>query len=67
MTFPATSDQLKRAGFEYDNDGFCRRCGDPVEWWITPSGNKIPLTVKRAGPVLKTSAEVRELHQAMCN
>ena len=66
MKFPNTSDTLKAAGYEYDNDSTCRGCGEPIEWWITPRGKKLPMTVKKAGDPLKTSAEIREPHWATC-
>lgn len=66
MKFPATSDQLKSEGYMYDNDAKCRGCGEPIEWWITPNGKKMPLRVEHAGSVLTTSAEVRKPHWDDC-
>jgi len=43
MPFPKTLDELKSAGYKYDNDATCRGCGDPIEWWITPNGKPIPM------------------------
>jgi len=66
MKFPASSDELKAAGYEYDNDAVCRGCQAAIEWWITPNGKKMPMSVAKAGPVLKTSAEVRIPHWSDC-
>jgi len=41
MKFPATSNELRAAGYEYDNDANCRGCGARIEWWITPNGKKM--------------------------
>lgn len=32
-------------GFVYDNDAMCRGCRAPIEWWITPKGKKMPMSV----------------------
>jgi hypothetical protein len=66
IKYPATSDELKKAGYEYDNDSRCRSCGEPIEWWITPSGSKMPMVVKKAGSVLLQAGEVRVPHWADC-
>ena len=42
MAFPKTSDELKAAGYVFDNDATCRGCGDEIEWWKTPSGKSMP-------------------------
>jgi hypothetical protein len=64
--YPASSDELKAAGYEYDNDSACRGCQAPIEWWITPGGKKIPMSVIKPGDPLKTSAEVRQPHFVDC-
>lgn len=67
MKFPASSDELKAAGYEYDNDAACRGCGEPIEWWITPNSKKMPLVVqKKSADLLHASAEVRNPHWADC-
>ena len=43
--WPITSDELKAAGYEYDNDGTCRKCQAPIEWWITPNDKKMPMSI----------------------
>lgn len=66
IKWPATSDELKKAGYVYDTDGVCRGCQSPIEWWITPAGKKMPISVQKAGDVLFNSAEVRVSHFANC-
>jgi hypothetical protein len=61
-----TSDQLKAAGYEYDNDATCRGCGEPIEWWITPKGKKMPMTVIKTATIQHATADVREPHWASC-
>ena len=67
MKFPVTSDDLKAAGYEYDNDSMCRGCGEPIEWWITPKGKKMPMTVKVTATVQHSTPDVREPHWANCS
>ena len=43
MAFPQTFDEMKARGYQFDNDAICRGCGDDIEWWITPTGKKIPM------------------------
>lgn len=66
MKFPASADELKAAGYEYDNDSACRGCQAPIEWWITPAGKKMPMTVKATGTLLKASGDVRVPHWSDC-
>jgi hypothetical protein len=64
--FPATSDRLKAEGYEYDNDGFCRGCGELIEWWITPNGKKMPMEVVKTAIIQHATADVRQPHFASC-
>jgi len=66
IKFPATSDQLKAAGYEYDSDSTCRGCGAFMEFWITPNGKKMPISIVKVGDPLKTSAELRQPHFSDC-
>lgn len=68
VRFPATSDELKVAGYEYVNDGRCSGtdCGASIEWWLTPAGKRQPMSVKLATDLLHSNAEVREPHHATC-
>lgn len=49
MAFPKTLDEMAPAGYSMDNDAVCRGCGDEIEWWITPTGKKIPMNPMKAG------------------
>jgi len=66
MDFPATSDELKKGGYEYDNDANCRGCGESIEWWITPKGKKMPMTVRKTATVQHATADMRTPHFADC-
>ena len=46
MAIPEKREDLEAMGYVYDNDAHCRGCGQPIEWWITPKGKKMPMTVK---------------------
>lgn len=54
-------DELRAAGYRYDNDAACRGCGDPIEWWITPNDKKIPMNSMNKG----TDAAVA--HWSVCS
>ena len=43
MPLPTDKKALEAAGYVYDNDGTCRGCGLPIEWWITPNNKKMPM------------------------
>lgn len=49
MAFPKTLDELKSANYRFENDAECRGCGDPIEWWTTPNGKKIPMNSMTKG------------------
>lgn len=49
MAFPKTFDDMKPAGYTFDNDAVCRGCGDEIEWWITPTGKKLPMNPMSSG------------------
>jgi hypothetical protein len=74
MAEPLTSDELKAAGYEYVNDGTCRGCGAAIEWWITPGGKRMPMSVIKATDrtttineaMLKRGTDHRQSHFADC-
>jgi hypothetical protein len=66
MTIPNTTNELKAMGYEYDNDSTCRGCGEPIEWWITPKGKKMPMTVKKTATITNASDDIREPHWTSC-
>ena len=43
MAFPKTFDDMRPAGYAFQNDGVCKGCGADIEWWLTPLGKKIPM------------------------
>jgi len=49
MEFPKTFDEMKAAKYTFDNDATCRGCGDEIEWWITPTGKKLPMNPMTSG------------------
>lgn len=49
MGFPRTFDEMKAAGYTFDNDAECRGCGDAIEWWITPNNKKMPMNPMTSG------------------
>lgn len=53
MAFPKTIDELVKAGYKHENVASCRgrTCTARIEWWITPSGKKLPLDVDAKGNV----------------
>ena len=67
MAIPNNSNDLKKAGYEYDGEGTCRGCGAPIEWWITPAGKKMPLSTKSIGTLATGDwRQVLEPHWAVC-
>ena len=46
MAIPETTNALREAGWEYSGEATCRGCGERIEWWITPSGKNMPVSVK---------------------
>jgi len=45
MPLPEKKEDLEAAGWVFDNEGVCRGCGAPVEWWISNNGRKCPMSV----------------------
>lgn len=66
MKFPATSQGLKDGGYVYDNDANCRGCGEPIVWYITPKGKKMPMSVKNESTLLHGALDTYEPHFATC-
>jgi hypothetical protein len=42
---PETKEGLEAAGWVFDNEGVCRACGAPLEWWVSATGKKAPMRV----------------------
>jgi hypothetical protein len=66
MNFPATSAALQAAGWEYTNDGVCRGCQAKIEWWISPRGKKMPMSVISTATIQHATGDVRQPHFADC-
>jgi hypothetical protein len=49
MPFPKTLDEMTAAGYTFSNHAECRGCGDSIEWWVSPKGNKIPMNPMNQG------------------
>jgi len=49
MPFPRDVHEMKAQGYVFDNDGLCRGCGSPIEWWKTPAGKSMPMDPMNAG------------------
>jgi hypothetical protein len=56
MPFPTTLTELKKAGYVFQNETRCR-CGQAIEWWLTPRGKMMPVEV---------DGETIESHWANC-
>ena len=41
--FPETPIKMLIAGYDRSNYSVCKSCGAAIEWWITPSGQRIPM------------------------
>lgn len=67
---PTKREDLVSMGWVFDNEAHCRGCGEPVEWWITPKGKKMPMTVKevrdRDSPISPIKEIQRIPHWATC-
>src|SRR5215468_1833811 len=46
MPLPEKREALVALGYVFDNEARCRGCGAAIEWWITPNGKKMPMTVR---------------------
>ena len=50
MPFPTTIEGLKEAGYRFEGDGTCSKCGAAIEWWETPRNKKMPVDHGTATP-----------------
>ena len=41
--FPKNSTELRFRGYQKTGNGQCRGCAAAVEWWLTPTGHRIPI------------------------
>lgn len=50
LKFPAARDAMLDAGYrDTGKNAICASCGAPMEWWITPADNWIPITKLASG------------------
>ncbi len=45
MPIPEKKADLEAMGYVFDNEAKCRGCEAAIEWWITPNGKKMPMSV----------------------
>jgi len=67
MPIPNRRDDLQSFGYSYSNTARCgsgvpgKGCNAVIEWWLTPSGKKMPFTITMSG-----ENEVLEPHWSSC-
>lgn len=72
MPIPESKGDLEKMGYVFDNEARCRGCEAPIEWWITPRGKKMPMSVKEVrndgtDNVLSPVVEIRRIpHWSDC-
>jgi len=61
---------LIAAGWIYDSDGVCPGCGEAIELWIAPRGNKVPMSVvavRKTGSLFSLQKQLmRRSHAPYC-
>jgi hypothetical protein len=60
MSFPATLAELEQAGYKRGVRATCSGCLQPIEWWSTPNGARMPMD-PMDGPEAKATS-----HFAVC-
>jgi hypothetical protein len=67
---PTKREDLVLMGYVFDNEANCRGCGAEIEWWITPKGKKMPMSVKeireRDSPISPIKEIQRVPHWSDC-
>jgi hypothetical protein len=70
MAIPTQREELVAAGYVFDNEARCRGCEALIEWWITPNGKKMPMSVKaireRDSPIAPVKEWQRIPHWSDC-
>lgn len=70
MAMPTSKSDLEATGYLFDSEGHCRGCGEPIEWWITPKGKKMPMSVievrERESPIAPILRIDRVSHFSNC-
>jgi len=49
MGFPKTTDEMKAAGYVFEDESFCKACGASIERMSTPRGKKLPIDLTTRG------------------
>lgn len=57
MAFPTTREGLRNAGYTFEGESECKKCGADIEWWTTPRGKKMPTDSGTARPHWGTCPE----------
>lgn len=60
---PTGKADLESLGYVFDNEAYCRGCGQPIEWWITPKGKKMPMSVKEVRERDSPIAPIKEIQR----
>ena len=70
MAIPQKREDLVAMGYVFDNEGACRGCREPIEWWITPRAKKMPMTVQEVriddSPIAPVKEYIRVPHWGIC-
>lgn len=45
MAIPDTRDGLESVDYQYSGSSTCRRCGTEIQWFVTPKGKRMPMSV----------------------
>jgi len=62
MPVPDNRTDLEMMGYRYDGSGFCRGCGASLQWFVTPNGKKMPMSVQNE----TEEKETLEVHWSVC-
>lgn len=71
MAIPEKREDLISAGYEFTGESRCKGCGEYIEWYVTPHGKRMPMTVQDVKdeskifpqPILRT---IRVPHWQVC-
>jgi hypothetical protein len=60
VAIPESRADLEALGYVFDNEARCRGCGAAIEWWLTPKGKKMPMSVKEVRETDSPVSPVKE-------
>lgn len=71
MALPEKREDLIAVGYVFTGEGRCRSCGAYIEWWVTPRGKRMPMSVKQVkdeaqGFFAPVEREIRVSHFSDC-